>query len=451
MTTLRRSLTAAAMTLAITVPGAMLPADAAPADAAPADGQRKTAASHRAKPKPAPTATVTTDNETPTLYDDKAGGNASGDDPAIWVDARHSANSLVIVTAKKGGLRVYDMHDRELQSLPASALPNPGRYNNVDIAYGVRVAGRIVDLAVVSDRYNDSLRFFTIDRAGARAKTPLREVTSPKHDYLFVKDAAELADEHTAYGLAVWQNGRDTYAVVTQEGTTRLALARVVAKRDGTVGYEKVRTWTMPASFTLPNGKTWTPCEEPGVGPQLEGVSVDRKTGTLYAAQEDVGLWRIELTRPYARPVLVDRTTTFGTPATFDAKTEECVAGPDAGFGGRIVADAEGVDLYYGRGKTGYVVVSAQGSDEFLVYERQGRNRYAGKFKVAGTGGVDDINGSDGLAIASRPVGEYTRGLLVTHDEPDTGPSVDADRDPTNFSYVQWGDVADALHLKHSR
>src|SRR5262245_56044320 len=30
-------------------------------------------------------AVVTTDNETPVLYDDDAGGNASGDDPAIWV------------------------------------------------------------------------------------------------------------------------------------------------------------------------------------------------------------------------------------------------------------------------------------------------------------------------------------------------------------------------------
>ena len=28
---------------------------------------------------------VTTGNETPVLYDDDEGGNASGDDPAIWV------------------------------------------------------------------------------------------------------------------------------------------------------------------------------------------------------------------------------------------------------------------------------------------------------------------------------------------------------------------------------
>ena len=35
-------------------------------------------------------AVVTTDNETPVLYDDDEGGNASGDDPAIWVHPRDS-------------------------------------------------------------------------------------------------------------------------------------------------------------------------------------------------------------------------------------------------------------------------------------------------------------------------------------------------------------------------
>jgi 3-phytase len=61
-----------------------------------------------ARPEPAmpPFATVTTDNETPVLYDDEEGGNASGDDPAIWVHAEDSDASLVIVTAKEGGLRV---------------------------------------------------------------------------------------------------------------------------------------------------------------------------------------------------------------------------------------------------------------------------------------------------------------------------------------------------------
>jgi 3-phytase len=49
--------------------------------------------------------------------------------------------------------------------------------------------------------------------------------------------------------------------------------------------------------------------------------------------------------------------------------------------------------------------------------------------------------------VTNRPVGDYRQGLLVTHDEPETGPDVDESRDATNFSYVAWNDVADALGL----
>lgn len=415
-----------------------------------------------AKPEPriitAPHATVTTDNETPVLFDDEAGGNASGDDPAIWVDPKRSDNSLVIVTAKEGGLRVYDMRNREIQSLGATAFPADGRYNNVDIAYGLKVGSRRVDVAAVSDRYNDTVRFFAIDPAGAKAATPLREITASGYQWLFVTSQAELEEEHTAYGLAVYQptRGKDkgkTFVVVTREGNTTLAVAQVLPKADGTVALGTPRLITMPRTFTLPDGSSWFPCEEPGVDPQFEGVTVDQRTGTLYAAQEDVGLWRVELEKRSAKPVLIDTVKDFGVPDVFDADEDECVvAGPDKGFGGKYIeADAEGVDIWYGPGANGYVVLSSQGNDTFVVYDRKGSNKVVGTFSVAGIKGADEINGSDGLAITNRPVGRFRQGLLVTHDEPETWSGMteaEEDRDPTNFSYVSWGEVAKALKLK---
>ncbi|MBY8871399.1 phytase [Micromonospora sp. PLK6-60] len=401
-------------------------------------------------------AVVTTDNETPALYDDEAGGNASGDDPAIWVHPTDSHRSMVIVTAKEGGLRVYDLGSRELQSLPATEAPRadgaPGRYNNVDIAYGIGLAGRRVDVAVVSDRYNDQLRFFAIDPAGATARTPLVEVTAAEQRFLFNPDRAAVDEEHTAYGLAVWQpRPGEAYAVVTQEGTTTIATARI-GEVGGRLGYTDVRRLDMPGEFRLPDGTTWVPCDEPGVRPQLEGLAVDQASGTLYAAQEDVGLWRLRLPLgPDSRPQLVDRVRDFGIHDAYDSETEECAPiDPDAkGYGGNLLtADAEGVDIYYGPGATGYLLVSSQGDDTFAVYERQGANRAVGSFRVRGVAGVDDVNGSDGLAVTNRPVGGYRQGLFVTHDEPETGPDVDGERDATNFSYVSWGDIARAMSLK---
>lgn len=398
--------------------------------------------------------TVTTDNETPVLYDDEQGGNASGDDPAIWVHPGDSRRSIVVVTAKEGGLRVYDLASRELQSLPATPAPRAdsvdGRYNNVDIAYGVRLGGRTADVAVVSDRYNDQLRFFTVDPAGSGAATPLREVTAPEQAFLFNPDRAAVGEEQTAYGVAVWQPGTgETYAVVTQEGTTTIATVRLTPRRDGTVGYTDFEHLDLPDRFPLPGGGTWVPCEEPGVAPQLEGVAVDQRTGVLYATQEDVGLWRIPLPLGSGGPRLIDTVADFGINDVYDEQTEECVpADPkQPGLGGpNLVADAEGVDVYYARGRVGYVIVSSQGDDRFAVYSTQGRNRSLGTFRIAGDG-VDDVNGSDGLAVTNRVVGDYRAGLLVTHDEPETGADVDPERDATNFSYVDWGRIADALGL----
>ena len=427
---------------------ALLIAAPAAAMAAPSD---------RPQPSTPRFATVTTDNETPTLYDDDEGGNASGDDPAIWVHPGDTDASLVIVTAKEGGLRVYDLADDELQSLPATVAPRAdgavGRYNNVDIAYGIEFGGERVDVAVVSDRYNDQLRFFTIDPAGADAVTPLVEVTAPEQAFLFSPDRATVDEEHTAYGLAVWQpQGGAASVAVTQEGASTLATARII-EVDGGLGYTDVTTTEIPSSFPLPDGTVWTPCEEPGVGPQLEGLTVDQRSGVLYAAQEDVGLWRVQLPFGSAEPKLIDRVKDFGIHDAFDAESEECEPiDPSAeGFGGSgLEADAEGVDLYYGPGASGYLIVSSQGDDSFAVYQRQGANRLVGSFRVDGVGGVDEINGSDGLAVTNRPVGGFPQGLLVTHDEPETGPDVDEERDATNFSYVSWGAIADSLGLKVS-
>ena len=302
---------------------------------------------------------------------------------------------------------------------------------------------------MVSDRYNDSLRFFAIDAGGAAADLPLTEITAPDQAYLFQPDREGVDSEHTAYGLAVYQPRRgSSYVVVTQEGTTAIATARLVVTADG-VGYTAVTHLDLPGEFALPDGSTWVPCEEPGVLPQLEGVSVDQAAGVIYAAQEDVGLWRVKLPLGSAAPQLVDRTTDFGVHDVYDEATEECVpVDPDAaGYGGSwLTADAEGVDIYYGRGGQGYVIVSSQGDDTFVVYDRNGKNKAIGSFRIEGDG-VDDVNGSDGLAVTNRPVGPFDTGLLVSHDEPETGPGVDEERDATNFSFVSWGDIADALGL----
>ncbi|EMD27737.1 phytase [Amycolatopsis azurea] len=337
--------------------------------------------------------------------------NADADDPAIWVHPKNPSASVVLGTLKEGGLAAFDLKARQLQLLPAPKAPTedaaPGRFNNVDV---------VGDLAVVSDRGRDRVRVYRIDPAGAAAGSRvLRDVTDPSAAPVFSASESEVDEQRTAYGLTAGRDPRTgaRWVAVTRRHETRVALLRLVDKPDGTVGTTSIGTVDLPSEFRLPDGKTWSPCGEPGERPQLEGSVLDVEHRVLYTAQEDVGIWRIPVDGAgFGRPQLIDKVRSFGAPQRFDEATEECVAdGADPGFGGKwLVADAEGLALADGK-----LLASSQGDSRFVVYDRTGTPRR--DFRIVAGRGTDSVEHSDGAAITTRPLGPlYPHGLLVVHD-----------------------------------
>ncbi len=150
---------------------------------------------------------VTAARETAALHDDVASGNADADDPAIWRNAADPGRSLVVATAKEGGLRVYDLDARLVQSLPAPRPPAeddaPGRFNNVDLVSGLRTPSGPADVAVVSDRGNDRLRVYRIDPS--RPGGPLTDISDPAAAPVFSADQAEMNGQRTR---TAWPPGR---------------------------------------------------------------------------------------------------------------------------------------------------------------------------------------------------------------------------------------------------
>ncbi|MFD3621378.1 phytase [Streptomyces sp. NPDC058676] len=401
---------------------------------------------------------VTATGETAALHDDEAGGNSDADDPAIWRNPADPGHSLVIATAKEGGLRVYGLDARLVQSLPAPQPPAeddaPGRFNNVDLVSGLRTSAGRADVAVVSDRGGDRLRVYRVDPS--RPGGPLTDVTDPAAAPVFSADQTEINDQRTAYGLATWTDrttGR-AYALVSQRERTRLALLELVPAANGTVGYRKIRTLGLPSTFRLPNGTAWSPCLEPGELPQVEGMVVDPATGTLYAGQEDVGIWRLraDLT---GKPVLVDKVKEYGVPGTYDEETEECAPGADPGYGGRrLSADVEGLTLFQERDGDGYLLASSQGDNTFALYDREVSedNEYEGGFRIgAATDALDGVEECDGAAVLNAPLGDrYPRGLLVVQDGRETPAVPDGEggtRTATGFKFVDLGAVVDAAGM----
>ncbi|MFJ8133098.1 phytase [Streptomyces hydrogenans] len=402
-----------------------------------------------AAPHPVP---VTARAETPVVYDDEAGGNANADDPAVWVDPTRPGRSLVIGTLKEGGLDVYGLDGRRLQHLAAPPAPGadaaPGRFNNVDVVYGFELNGRRTDLAVVSDRGRDRIRAYAIDPAAVAAgRAPLRDVTAADVAPVFAANEAEVDEQTTSYGLAAYRDGDDAYVVVSQRERSRLRLLEL-EDRGGRVGYRTESTLDLPTSFALPGGTSWRPCADPGELPQVEGMAVDQEEHVLYAAQEAVGLWRVELDdEEFERPELLDRVREYGTPWTYDEVEEECVldTAHDPGLGGEhLSADAEGVAVYHGADGAGYVLASSQGDDSFAVYAREGDHAYLGSFAVTDGTATDGVQHSDGATVVNVPLGSaFPKGLLVTHDGEAT--PADGDREGTNFKFTRWDAVAAAF------
>lgn len=382
----------------------------------------------------------------PGQPDDERKGDA--DDPAFWLNPADPAKSLVIGAVKNAGLRVYDLSGKLVQRLDPIA---DGRYNNVDVAYGLkRPDGSRIDIAVASDRGGDRLIVWRIDPTAPGG--PLVDITDLSQGQVFPTRRAPdgsgevenpVKDQHSAYGLTLWHDkATDTIsAIVAQRKEGRLVQQRLVVKQDGTVGHERLRAWDFPYSHKGQDltAKEWSP--------QFEGMVVDEERSILFAGQEDVGLWRVKLATGVA-----DDKPFYETRGATDSPFNN----PDS----RVVRDVEGLALYRGADGQGYLVVSSQGSahgddpkpdgagldDTFAVFERGGDNRYLGSFRIKAANGVDAVQECDGAEIVSFVLPGYPQGLLMVQDGyNDDLNGLSGKPASTNFKFVSWADVVSAF------
>lgn len=379
------------------------------------------------------------------------GPDSDMDDPAIWIhpDSSQRARSFVIATAKTGGMRVYNLQGRLMQSIPArrnSEGKAVERFNNVEVQYGLRLGSAVADIAVATDRVGDRLRVWRIDTTRSE---PLVEITDPASPRIFPTrpDPKNHATgtlpnpdngRRGAYGLALYRDVQagKYFAMVTQTGEAVVAKWELIATPAGTVTARFVRDWRFPADYKDQTARK--------LSQQFEGFVVDQQTGIAYGAQEDVGIWRIHLANGEDRA----ETAPFVETRTFDPKSP-------------IVPDVEGLTIYYGKDGDGYLLASSQGSahgskpkptppldDSFVVFERKGSNKYVGSFHiVANTSlGIDGAQQCDGMDVTSISLPGFPGGLLVTQDgfNDDNFASSGAS---TNLKFTPWKAVVDGFPL----
>ncbi|UUO16545.1 phytase [Dolichospermum heterosporum] len=367
-----------------------------------------------------PTATPIVETR-PALLDDGSlpfSQRADADDPAIYVNATDSSKSLVLTSVKNGGLRIYDLAGNLLQTINPS---NPDiRYNNIDLQYGFTLGGQKVDIAVASDRNNDKLAIFKINPNSADGNY-LENITDSNAATIFqnVPFAAPYsASTRSAYGLAIYRSPvtNDYYVFTSRRQTGDVAQLKLVDKGNGKIGYEVVRSFTIPSPTTA------------GASAQTEGMVADQETGFLYIGQEDVGIWKFE-----AEPN--------------GGSTGKLIEKVKAEGGKNLTNDVEGLTIYYGKNGTGYLLASSQGDNTFATYTREGNNDFLGRFAVGNNGGIDSVQESDGADVINLPLGpNFPYGVFITQDGAnDPATIVSGENISSNFKLVPWENIVATL------
>ena len=367
-----------------------------------------------------PTATPIVETR-PALLDDGSlpfSQRADADDPAIYVNSTDSSKSLVVTSVKNGGLRIYDLAGNLLQTINPS---NPDiRYNNVDLQYGFTLGGQKVDIAVASDRNNDKLAIFKINPNSANSNY-LENITDSNAATIFQGlpfATPYSASTRSAYGLAIYRSPvtNDYYVFTSRRVTGDVAQLKLVDKGNGKIGYEVVRSFTIPSPTTA------------GASAQTEGMVADQETGFLYIGQEDVGIWKFD-----AEPN--------------GGSTGKLIEKVKAEGGKNLTNDVEGLTIYYGKNGTGYLLASSQGDNTFAAYTREGNNDFLGRFAVGNNGGIDSVQESDGADVINLPLGpNFPYGVFITQDRAnDPATIVDDENISSNFKLVPWENIANAL------
>ena len=161
------------------------------------------------------------------------------DDPAIWVHPTHPEQSLVLASLKNGGLAVFELAG-QLRQLFAPEEYGAFRYNNVDLVYNFKLGRIRTDIAVATDRANDTLVVFRIDPV----TQTLTDITADSMPAAIFEDDGV----HTAYGIATYTSpvSGKNYAFVAKRAGNLVAQLELIDAGDGGVTAEKVRTMELP-------------------------------------------------------------------------------------------------------------------------------------------------------------------------------------------------------------
>jgi len=270
------------------------------------------------------------------------------DDMALWIHPTDPALSTVIGSDKKAGrIYVYDLNGEVLQAVPS---PHPG---NIDIRYGFSLGGRCVDLVALNERKGRRIRVYQVDPTSRHLE---------RVDDLHIKTGRN-------YGFTLYRNQEGKLFAFTGPKGRHTTIRQWELMDDGHGRITGRRTkWKFRGST-------------------VEGMVGDDDEGWVFLAEETVGVWRVSAENRHDRKPIA----------------------PVAPGG--LEAELEGLAIYHGAGKSGYLTVSEQGADRFSVLQRQPPHDRIGIFRI------DGVGDTDGIEVSNIPLGpSFASGIFLFHN-----------------------------------
>jgi myo-inositol-hexaphosphate 3-phosphohydrolase len=305
----------------------------------------------------APAGLVSVPSTLETAMPTTTGDNA--DDPAIWVNTADPAASLIVTNEKKSRkLVVYDLSGNVVQTISDGVF-----WGNVDVRGDTVVAA------------HSGFAIYHITAAGL---TPIKEASGN------VATGGE--------GICLWNSGSQLYAINVHRTTFRVRVHPLLdSDHDGLLSIgASVKSWYMSS--------------------EGESCVVDDATGIMYLAQEDVGIWAVDLNTPGQDPAR----SLFAT------------------VGANLTSDIEGLAI-----ANGVLYASAQNvanpKDNWISMYSISTGTHLGNTRVGIGTASDDCDQTDGLDVTATPLPGFPSGMIVCQDGYNDAPGSVG---PQNFKYA---------------
>ena len=284
------------------------------------------------------------------------------DDPAIWVNPKNPAESIVFGTDKKtnGAIYAFDLNGKIIQDKTIRDIQRP---NNVDIEYGFQLNdSTVTDILVFTEREKQQIRMFSVpdmkplDGGGFK-----------------VFEDEELEENRLPMGVSLYKSPKDAtvYAIV----------GRKTGPADGYLYQYALNADSLGVSsnYVRKFGKF------SGVK-EIEAIAVDDDNGFVYFSDEGVCIKKY-----HAEPSMGN---------------EEISC-----FGGEYFdEDIEGIAIASYADGHGYLIVSNQQKGEFNIFDRE-TNAYINAVNLSTTE-------TDGCEAVTVPLNDtFKNGLFVAMND----------------------------------